>query len=129
MTVKCELNDLHIEFSLFIQDFYSIGTMRCPPSVSIQDLREACDYFLIPFDQSTIQCQDLCMRKKKNNELFFILISYLGGLLHELSNEGAKKQFEMFLENDIFPVLVESAQVRNHRSCFLINNFCWFLAW
>ena len=67
--------------------------IRCPPSVSIQDLREACDYFLIPFDQLTIQCQDLC------------------GLLHELSNDGAKKQFEMFLENDIYPVLVESAQV------------------
>ncbi len=78
---------------LFVKDFYSVGTIRCPPSVSIQDLREACDYFLIPFDQLTIQCQDLC------------------GLLHELSNDGAKKQFEMFLENDIYPVLVESAQV------------------
>jgi hypothetical protein len=31
--------------------------------------------------------------------------------LHELSNDGAKKQFEMFLENEIYPVLVESAQV------------------
>ena len=29
-------------------------------SVNIQDMREACDYFLIPFNQSTIQCQDLC---------------------------------------------------------------------
>lgn len=70
-----------------------MGKIRCPPSVSIQDLREACDYFLIPFDQLTIQCQDLC------------------GLLHELSNDGAKKQFEMFLESHIYPVLVESAQV------------------
>ncbi|CAF0800842.1 unnamed protein product [Adineta steineri] len=82
-------------------DFYSIGIIRCPPSVSIQDLREACDYFLIPFDQLTIQCQDLC------------------GLLHELSNDGAKKQFEMFLENDIYPVLVESAQ-RGDRECQIV---------
>ncbi|CAF4124058.1 unnamed protein product, partial [Rotaria magnacalcarata] len=82
-------------------DFYSIGTIRCPPSISIQDLREACDYFLIPFDQLTIQSQDLC------------------GLLHELSNDGAKKQFEMFLENDIFPVLVESAQ-RGDRECQIV---------
>ena len=37
---------------------------------------------------------------------------YLGGLLHELSNDGAKRQFELFLENEIFPVLVEAAQVR-----------------
>lgn len=36
----------------------------------------------------------------------------LGGLLHELSNDGAKRQFESFLDNDIFPVLVESAQVK-----------------
>ncbi|CAF1564367.1 unnamed protein product [Didymodactylos carnosus] len=82
-------------------DFYSIGTIRCPPMVSVQDLREACDYFLILFDFSTIHCQDLC------------------GLLHELSNDGAKKQFEMFLENDIFPVLVESAQ-RGDRECQIV---------
>ncbi|UJR37194.1 hypothetical protein I4U23_029902 [Adineta vaga] len=82
-------------------DFYSVGLIRCPPSLNIQDLREACDYFLIPFDQLTIQCQDLC------------------GLLHELSNDGAKKQFEMFLENDIYPVLVESAQ-RGDRECQIV---------
>jgi BTB/POZ domain-containing protein 10 len=82
-------------------DFYSVGTIRCPPSVSIQDLREACDYFLIPFDQLTIQCQDLC------------------GLLHELSNDGAKKQFEIFLEKNIYPVLVESAQ-RGDRECQIV---------
>ncbi|CAF3509317.1 unnamed protein product [Rotaria sp. Silwood1] len=80
---------------------YSVGTIRCPPSVSIQDLREACDYFLIPFDQLTIQCQDLC------------------GLLHELSNDGAKRQFEIFLEKNIFPVLVESAQ-RGDRECQIV---------
>ena len=50
-----------------------------------------------------------------NHEKYFscIVNSFLlsGGLLHELSNDGAKRQFESFLENDIFPVLVESAQV------------------
>jgi hypothetical protein len=47
---------------------------------------------------------------------------YLGGLLHELSNDCAKKQFETFLENDIFPVLVESAQViKIFVSIFLIE--------
>jgi len=44
-------------------------------------------------------------------------MSRFSGLLHELSNDGAKKQFEMFLENDIFPVLVESAQVMNLEFC------------
>jgi hypothetical protein len=89
---------------LFFKDFYSVGTIRCPPCVSIQDLREACDYFLIPFDQLTIQCQDLC------------------GLLHELSNDGAKRQFEVFLEKTIFPILVESAQVKSR--CSLADSRC-----
>ena len=64
--------------------------------MAIQNLREACDHFLIPFDQLTIQCQDLC------------------GLLHESSNDGAKKQFEVFLEKNIFLVLVESAQMSHY---------------
>lgn len=89
-----------------------MGKIRCPPSVSIQDLREACDYFLIPFDQLTIQCQDLC------------------GLLHELSNDGAKKQFETFLESNIYPVLVESAQVEYQCSFpLMIYHGNFTLAW
>ena len=35
---------------------------------------------MIPFDATTIKCQDLL------------------GFLHELSNEGAKKQFDYYLE-------------------------------
>jgi hypothetical protein len=34
-----------------------------------------------------------------------------GGLLHELSNEGARGQFENFLEAMILPALVSSAEV------------------
>ena len=33
-----------------------------------------------------------------------------GGLLHELSNEGARSQFERFLEEQILPLLVEAAR-------------------
>ena len=35
------------------------GIIRCPPSVSVAELREACDYLLLPFDASTIKCQNL----------------------------------------------------------------------
>jgi hypothetical protein len=49
-------------------------------------------------------------RSAREREIF--MTPCLGGLLHELSNDGAKRQFESFLENDIFPVLVESAQVK-----------------
>ena len=34
-----------------------------------------------------------------------------GGLLHEISNIGAKNQFENFLEDLILPAMVGSAQV------------------
>ena len=44
---------------------------------------------------------------------------FLGGLLHELSNEGAKHQFEAFLEELIMPLMVKSAQ-RGDRECHIV---------
>ena len=44
---------------------------------------------------------------------------WLGGLLHELSNDGARSQFESFLEELILPVMVNSAQ-RGDRECHLV---------
>lgn len=67
--------------------------MRLPSSVSVAELREACDYLLIPFNATTVKCQDL------------------RGLLHEISNEGARAQFNNFLEDIILPQLVASAEV------------------
>lgn len=43
----------------------------------------------------------------------------IGGLLHELSNDGARGQFESFLEDLILPVMVNSAQ-RGDRECHLV---------
>lgn len=43
----------------------------------------------------------------------------LGGLLHELSNEGARCQFEVFLEDLILPLMVASAQ-KGDRECHVI---------
>lgn len=42
-----------------ILEYYKGGLIKCPPSVSVQELREACDYLLIPFDVSTVKCQNL----------------------------------------------------------------------
>lgn len=42
-----------------ILDYYKHGIIRCPPSVSIQELKDACDYLLIPFDGTTIRSYDL----------------------------------------------------------------------
>lgn len=85
-----------------VLEFYKNGIIRCPPTVSVQELREACDYLLIPFDAKTIRCQNL------------------RGLLHELSNEGARCQFEVFLEELILPVMVASAH-RGDRECHVVN--------
>ncbi|XP_018355590.1 PREDICTED: uncharacterized protein LOC108756342 [Trachymyrmex septentrionalis] len=84
-----------------ILEYYKGGVIRCPPTVSVQELREACDYLLVPFDASTVKCQNL------------------RGLLHELSNEGARCQFEVFLEDLILPLMVNSAR-RGDRECHIV---------
>ncbi|XP_050544281.1 BTB/POZ domain-containing protein 10 [Daktulosphaira vitifoliae] len=84
-----------------ILEYYKGNVMRCPSSISVQELREACDYLLVPFDAKTVKCQNL------------------RGLLHELSNEGARYQFEVFLEELILPPMVNSAQ-RGDRECHIV---------
>jgi hypothetical protein len=84
-----------------ILDFYKTGMIRCPPSVSVQELREACDYLLIPFDASTIKCHNL------------------RGLLHELSNQGAQQQMSMFLEEKLLPHMVACSQ-SGDRECHIV---------
>lgn len=84
-----------------ILEYYKSGIIRCPPTVTVQELREACDYLLVPFDANTVKCQNL------------------RGLLHELSNEGARCQFEVFLEDLILPLMVNSAR-RGDRECHIV---------
>uniref|UniRef100_A0A915DZK6 BTB domain-containing protein n=1 Tax=Ditylenchus dipsaci TaxID=166011 RepID=A0A915DZK6_9BILA len=84
-----------------ILDYYHNGQMRLPSSLSVSELREACDYLLIPFNAGTVKCQDL------------------RGLLHEISNEGARGQFNDFLDGIILPQLVDSAK-SGERECHLI---------
>ncbi|XP_044587535.1 BTB/POZ domain-containing protein 10 isoform X2 [Cotesia glomerata] len=84
-----------------ILEYYKGGIIRCPPTVTVQELREACDYLLVPFDANTVKCQNL------------------RGLLHELSNEGARCQFEVFLEDLILPLMVNSAR-RGDRECHIV---------
>lgn len=42
-----------------VLDFYRTGYINCPPSVTVQELREACDYLLLPFDAHTVKCKNL----------------------------------------------------------------------
>ncbi|XGW09009.1 hypothetical protein V3C99_011373 [Haemonchus contortus] len=82
-------------------EYYTHGQMRCPPNISVAELRDACDYLLIPFNASTVKCQNL------------------HALLHELSNEGAREQFSNFLEEIILPQLVASTE-HGERECHIV---------
>lgn len=85
---------MNVEVNKFcFKEYYQTGKMRCPPSVSASELREACDYLLIPFNAQTVHCQNL------------------RSFLHELSNEGARQQFTEFLEDIILPQMVASTEV------------------
>ena len=53
------LCDIFYMFVNVMQDYYKTGLINCPPSVQIPELREACDYLLIPFNAQVIRCQNL----------------------------------------------------------------------
>ncbi|XP_057186412.1 BTB/POZ domain-containing protein 10a isoform X2 [Triplophysa rosa] len=84
-----------------VLDYYKSGIIRCPDGISIPELREACDYLCIAFDCSTIKCRDL------------------SALMHELSNDGARQQFEFYLEEMVMPLMVASAQ-SGERECHVV---------
>lgn len=84
-----------------ILEYYKSGKIYCPPCMPVQELREACDYLLIPFNADTIKCQNL------------------RGMLHELSNDGARKKFEEYLEEFILPLMVKSS-TRGDRECHIV---------
>ncbi|CAL9697049.1 unnamed protein product [Knipowitschia caucasica] len=84
-----------------ILDYYKTGIIRCPDGVSIPELREACDYLCISFNYNTIKCRDL------------------SALMHELSNDGARRQFECYLEEMVLPLMVASAQ-SGERECHVV---------
>ncbi|KAM4610401.1 BTB/POZ domain-containing protein KCTD20 [Polymixia lowei] len=98
-----ELSAEGISASIFqvILSFYQTGVMTCPDGVSVAELREACDYLCINFNASTVKCRDL------------------SALLHELSNDGARRQFEGFLEELVVPAMVVCAQ-GGERECHIV---------
>ncbi|KRZ08963.1 BTB/POZ domain-containing protein KCTD20, partial [Trichinella zimbabwensis] len=84
-----------------ILDYFKKGIIHCPPNVSVAELREACDYLLVPFTAENVDCVDL------------------RGLLHELSNEGARERFNIFLNKIILPQMVKSAR-DGERECHIV---------
>eukprot|EP00049_Salpingoeca_infusionum_P005507 m.92942 g.92942 ORF g.92942 m.92942 type:complete len:507 (-) comp12992_c0_seq9:2286-3806(-) len=81
--------------------FYKTGQLKCPPTVSLSELRAVCDYFCIPFSHEHILCDDL------------------GLFLHELANEGARSQFETFVHRSLLPAMAKCAAV-GERKCHIV---------
>jgi len=85
-----------------ILEYYKTGSINCPSSISCSEMREACDYLLIPFNSQIVKAQNLCE------------------LLHELSNDGARDVFMLsFVENIILPKMLRCAQ-KGNRECHLV---------
>lgn len=84
-----------------ILEYYRSGVIRCPSNVTIIEMREACDYLLIPFNPQTVKADNL------------------RALLHEFSNDGARQQFNQFLEDLILPRMVASAE-HGERECHIV---------
>lgn len=95
-------SDFHCSSGYHVgKDYYKTGIINCPDGISIPDLRDTCDYLCINFDFNTIRCQDL------------------SALLHELSNDGAHKQFDHYLEELILPIMVGCAK-KGERECHIV---------
>ncbi|XP_078402987.1 BTB/POZ domain-containing protein 10-like isoform X2 [Cetorhinus maximus] len=84
-----------------VLDYYTTGIIQCPDGISVQELRDACDYLCINFNHNTIRCRDL------------------SALLHELSNNGARRQFERNLEELVLPLMVSNAR-KGERECHVV---------
>ena len=80
------------EIFRLVLEFYKFGCMRVPSHIQVSEVKQACDYFLIPFNEETVRAENMA------------------ALLHELANDGAQTQFSLFLDTTIRPVMVQLAR-------------------
>lgn len=93
-------HDVTPEAFAAILKYYREGKIKCPPTVAVAELHDACRYFMVPFTHTSVQCEDL------------------GKLLHELSNTGAAAQFETFMLRSLVPAMARCAEL-GERSCHI----------
>lgn len=95
--------------SLFI--YHSLSWLTVSVEFSIfywlYQLRYCRVFFSVPW---------IIVHFQMNIFVFMVTVCFLkcvtGGLLHELSNEGARQQFDAFLEELLLPQMVQCAQVK-----------------
>ncbi|XP_055339718.1 BTB/POZ domain-containing protein 10-like [Paramacrobiotus metropolitanus] len=93
--------DFSADFFRVALDYYKLGYIKHPADISLADLRDLCDFLLIPFNANTIKTYDL------------------RALLHEISNDGARREFESQLEQKIMPCIVQRA-LKGERECNVV---------
>ncbi len=64
-----------------ILNFYKCGEIRCPPNVSVCELHETCNFFLIPFTHKSVKCDDLGTLLQQVHVLLLLLLLLIDGVL------------------------------------------------
>ena len=84
-----------------ILGYYLTGEITVPYDTNMYEIKEACDFFLIPFNTDTILSENL------------------SAFMNELSNDGARRKFESFLQSDIVPTMAVAA-TKGERDCHIV---------
>lgn len=84
-----------------ILGYYTCNEITVPYDTNMYEIKEACDFFLIPFNTSTILSENL------------------SAFMNELSNDGARRKFETFLQSDIVPTMADAA-TKGERDCHIV---------
>ena len=60
-----------------MQEYYKNGYINCPDSQSVLELRETCDYFMIPFSEKTVKTNNLSMYSTYHNTYMYNIRMYV----------------------------------------------------
>ena len=55
------------------QDYYKTGIMTIPASESTQEMKEACDYLMIPFNEKSIRTNNLSKTMVAGHKIYIYL--------------------------------------------------------
>ncbi len=72
------------------QEYYKSGIVTCPPSESLQELRESCDYLMIPFTEKTIRTTNLCKPPESSPTLLYCTVLWWVQNNHKNVDIGSK---------------------------------------
>ncbi|VDK36207.1 unnamed protein product [Taenia asiatica] len=88
-----------------ILDYYLLGKMTCPPDVSVRQLKQACESM---------------HRILHHARMSFLSVEPVAcEFLHEVSNDGAYRIFEQFLDEKIVPQFMKCAHM-GERECHIV---------